>query len=567
MAIDSYDYLTSGSIRFTGLGSDTDFDSMINNLVEAEGYRVKQLQDWKKDWEGKIEAFEEVNSSLVTLESNLGKMDSVPEFFIKEATSSDTGVLTATASTDAEESTHSLEVNQLAQNEIMVSKAGFSSPDDQVSSSGASTFEYTYGSETISVDVPDGTTLNGLINIINSDADNPGVRAGSIKKSDGDYRLQLTGLDLGANNTLSISAGPDGFDFSGDNNVDDSDFSTVQDAQNARMKIDGFPDDSSYIERSTNTVSDLIKGVTLNLKDTGTSQVTVSNDDAAIMENVNNFVDEVNTVLSLFQDKMQVDKYNSDEEAQAGVLTGNYGAQMAKQRIKDILASKGLGFDRDVDPLTSLGSVGITTVTDRSSPDFGLLQVDQTKLANSLEKNPEEVAQLFSANGVAEANSSNFKVYSSVQGTTQAGVYDVQYSVDSTGTITSATIGGYAASIEDNILTASEGGARGLAVQVDNLNQGDYSGSISIKEGKAVQLKNALHQMTASDGTFNVLEDNYHDIVNNIDKKIEDELRRLDKYERNLRTKFAQVESLLGYYDNMQSMLDSQLKQLDNGSS
>jgi flagellar hook-associated protein 2 len=168
---------------------------------------------------------------------------------------------------------------------------------------------------------------------------------------------------------------------------------------------------------------------------------------------------------------------------------------------------------------------------------------------------------------VAEANSSNFKVYSSVQGTTQAGVYDVQYSVDSTGTITSATIGGYAASIEDNILTASEGGARGLAVQVDNLNQGDYSGSISIKEGKAVQLKNALHQMTASDGTFNVLEDNYHDIVNNIDKKIEDELRRLDKYERNLRTKFAQVESLLGYYDNMQSMLDSQLKQLDNGSS
>lgn len=567
MAIDSYDYLTSGSIRFTGLGSDTDFDSMINNLVKAEGYRVKQLQDWKKDWEGKIEAFEEVNSSLVTLETNLGKMDSVPEFFIKEATSSDTTVLSATASTEAEESAHSLEVNQLAQNEIMVSKAGFSSPDDQVSSSGASTFEYTYGSQTISVDVPDGTTLNGLINIINSDADNPGVRAGSIKKSDGDYRLQLTGLDLGANNTLSISAGPDGFDFSGDTNVDDNDFSTVQNAQNARMKLDGFPDDGTYIERSTNTVSDLINGVTLNLKDTGTSQVTVSNDDAAIMENVNGFVDEVNTVLSLFKDKMQVDKYNTDDEAQAGVLTGNYGAQMAKQRIKDILSSKGLGFDRDEDPLVSLGSVGITTVTDRSSPDFGLLQVDQTKMANSLEKNPEEVAELFSANGVAEANSSNFKIYSTVQGTTQAGVYDVQYSVDSTGTITSGTIDGYAASIEDNVLTVSEGGARGLAVQVDNLTQGDYSGSVSIKEGKAVQLKNSLHQMTASDGTFNVLEDNYNDIVNNIDKKIEDELRRLDKYERNLRTKFAQVESLLGYYDNMQSMLDSQLEQLDNGSS
>jgi flagellar hook-associated protein 2 len=567
MAIDSYDYLTSGSIRFTGLGSDTDFDSMINQMVEAEGYRVRQLQDWKEDWEGKIEAFEEVNSSLITMETNLGKMDSVPEFFIKEATSSDTSVLSATASTEAEEGTHSVEVNQLAQNEIMVSKAGFSSTDAEVSSSGASTFEYTYGSQTISVDVPDGTTLDGLINIINTDADNPGVRAGSIKKSDGDYRLQLTGLDLGAANTLSVNAGPDGLDSNSDTFVDDSDFSTVQNAQNAQMKLDGFPDDGTYIERSTNTVSDLINGVTLNLKSIGTSQVTVANDDAAIMENVNNFVDEVNTVLSLFKDKMQVDKYNTDDNAQAGVLTGNYGAQIARQRIKDILASKGLGFDRDTDPLTSLGSVGITTVTDRSSPDFGLLQVDQTKLANSLEKHPEEVAQLFSANGVAEAHSSDFKVYSTVQGTTQAGVYDVQYSVDSTGTITSAMIDGREAGIEDNVITANEGPARGLALQVDNLTQGDYSGSVSIKEGKAVELKKALHQMTASDGTFNVLEDNYHDIVNNIDKKIEDELRRLDKYERNLRTKFAQVESLLGYYDNMQSMLDSQLKQLDNGSS
>ncbi|MFP4167314.1 MAG: flagellar filament capping protein FliD [Desulfonatronovibrionaceae bacterium] len=559
---DTNDYLTSGSIRFNGLGSDVDFDSMIDQLVKAESFRVKQLEDWKEDWESKIEAFEEVNSSMTSLESNLGKMDTVDEFFVKEASSSDSSVLTASASTEAEEGTHNVEVNQLAQNEIMVSKAGFSSPDDQVSSSGDSTFEYTYGSETISVEVPEGTSLDGLINIINSDPDNPGVRAGSIKKGDGDYRLQLTGLDLGAANTLSVSDGPDGFDSNGDTNVDDDDFSTVQNAQNAQMRLDGFPDDGTYIERSTNTVDDLIKGVTLNLKDLGTSQVTVANDDAAIKENVSGFVEDVNEVLSLLQEKMKVE--TSGEDVEGSELTGNYGVQMAKQRIKDVLASKGLGFERDIDPFTSLGSVGITTETDTSSPDFGLLKVDQTKLSKALEQDPEEVAKLFSADGVAETDSPNFKVYSTVKGTTQPGVYDVQYSVDDTGNITSAMIDGKEAGIEDNVITANEGPAKGLALQVDNLNQGDYGGSVSVKEGKAVQLKDTLRTLTKSDGTFDVLEDNYYDIVDNIDKKIESELKRLDKYERNLRTKFAQTESLLGYYDNMQSMLNSQLKKLNN---
>lgn len=562
MAIDSVDYLTSGQIRFTGLGSDTDFDSMISQLVEAEGFRVRNLQDWKADWEEKITAFEDVNSSLVTLKSSLSGMDTVDEFFIKEAASSNSAVLGATASTDAEEGTHNVGVNQLAQNAIMVSKAGFASPDSQVASSGASTFEYTYGSETISVDVPEGATLNSLINIINTDADNPGVRASSVKMSDDDYRLQLTGLDLGADNTLNINNGPDGFDDNGDAAVDDADFVAAQDARNAQLTLDGFPNDGTYIERSTNTITDLIEGVTLNLRDVGNSQVTVANDDAAITENVNSFVEQVNASLAELQKMQKV-----DDSGNGSVLTGNYGIQMAQQRIKSILASKGLGFDRNEDPLVSLGSIGITTDAEQGSPTFGLLKVNSSQLASALDEHPEEVAQLFSADGVAESHSSDFKVYSTVKGTTQAGVYDVQYSVNASGDITSAYINGSEASIDGNTITSTEAPARGLALQIDNLTQGDYTGSVSIKEGKAVQLKEAIGELTASDGMFDILEDNYQDIVDNIDKKIESELVRLDKYERSLRTKFAQVESLLGYYNNMESMLDSQLKQLPDGSS
>ena len=38
---------SSGSIRFTGLGSGSDFDSMITKLIEKEKLRTKRLQIWR----------------------------------------------------------------------------------------------------------------------------------------------------------------------------------------------------------------------------------------------------------------------------------------------------------------------------------------------------------------------------------------------------------------------------------------------------------------------------------------------------------------------------------------
>ncbi|HCO12360.1 MAG TPA: flagellar hook protein, partial [Desulfonauticus sp.] len=55
------DYLTSGQIHFTGLGSGTDFDTMINKLVELESQHITRLQTWKQSWQDKITAFQELN--------------------------------------------------------------------------------------------------------------------------------------------------------------------------------------------------------------------------------------------------------------------------------------------------------------------------------------------------------------------------------------------------------------------------------------------------------------------------------------------------------------------------
>jgi flagellar hook-associated protein 2 len=49
-------------------------------------------------------------------------------------------------------------------------------------------------------------------------------------------------------------------------------FTTSQIATNSMVKVDGFPAEADeYLQRSTNTVADVIEGVSVNLFDSGTS--------------------------------------------------------------------------------------------------------------------------------------------------------------------------------------------------------------------------------------------------------------------------------------------------------
>ncbi len=67
---------TSGAITFTGLGSGTDFDSIIEQLIEVEtAYRVTPLEEWKATWEEKIEAFQELNTQMLALQTALEAID------------------------------------------------------------------------------------------------------------------------------------------------------------------------------------------------------------------------------------------------------------------------------------------------------------------------------------------------------------------------------------------------------------------------------------------------------------------------------------------------------------
>ena len=186
MADDLSTSLISGAIRFTGLGSGTDFESMITKLIDVEKTRTKRLESWRAQWEAKSESFDSLSSSMLSLKTVLDAMNTPDEFLVKQVASSNSAVLTAKAGSSAEESSHQVDVAALAANDMHMGAVIFSSPDDVVSGGAGGTFSFAIGSRQVSVNVTATTTLTQFASLINSDPDNRNyVRASVVNDGSG----------------------------------------------------------------------------------------------------------------------------------------------------------------------------------------------------------------------------------------------------------------------------------------------------------------------------------------------------------------------------------------------
>lgn len=546
------DYLTSGAIHFTGLGNGTDFDSIVEAMVQANSVHKTRLETWRAEWEVKNEQFQDLNTSLLELKTHMQSMDTPDEFFVKTVDASNSFVATASASSEADVGSHTVVVSQIARADIQTNlTTGFADKTDTVTGADA-VLEFDYGTaapETFSVDVPANTTLEGLVNLINKDSTNPGVRA-SVVYDGNNYYMQVRGMDLGADNTVSITGNTTLAGFQ------TADWTNTQSAQNAQFSVDGLD-----VDIDSNTITDVVEGLSITVKDTGTSVITVANDEDAIVENVTTFVDQVNVVRQHLIDLTEFD----DTTQQGSILTGNYGLQIIGSQLKEVTATKGVGFDYDDDVISTLSQIGITTDAEEGSPTRGLLQFDSSTFLTAINEAPEDVASFFSAYYEGETDSPSFIYDSHIQGTTQAGNYDVEYTTDAGGNITSATIGGYTASVSGTSITGPSGTpVAGLSLTaVDTTASSTFNGEVRLKLGKAGEMSEKLADLTSStEGPLKILQDNYQNIMDNIDDKIAYEEDRIAKLERNLRLRFARLEETLSYYDNLQTSLESQLKNL-----
>ncbi len=227
----------------------------------------------------------------------------------------------------------------------------------------------TVGSDVITLEYTDGGEISGNVTIPASYA------AGDEIEIYGGMKLSLDAGTVVEGDSFSVSAVS----------------STIQAAVNASFMMGSGAGGANpvTIESSTNVITDLVEGVTLDLHsaDPGSPlTIDIGVDSDKMVESVESFFNRYNDIISFFNNHF---KYDPDL-GEGGELFGDqYAIRLSmavRSQITDMV--KGLGQD-----LNNLAELGI-----RSS-QTGNMMIDSATLRAAIENDPESVVRLFSTTG------------------------------------------------------------------------------------------------------------------------------------------------------------------------
>lgn len=212
----------SGSIYFSGLdGTGNDWAQTLEQLKQIESMNLTRLEAWKSDWNIRYQGFTKIIEAVTTARTELSSLKNRNSFVSKMVSSSKEEFVTGTATADAIDAQHKINVKQVANNAVWANTGHlFKNKTDIINTTDKDIeFKYNYAGKDYSITVPPNTTLDSFINLVNNNKENPGIKASLIQTSGG-YYFQIAGKDTGEANSLTIeSCGLLGFDDSGINSI------------------------------------------------------------------------------------------------------------------------------------------------------------------------------------------------------------------------------------------------------------------------------------------------------------------------------------------------------------
>lgn len=404
-----------------GVGSGLPLANLYNSLETVENNKLTAITKQKTTYSAQLSAYGKLQSALTNLQTATAALGKAATWNATSVTSSNTAV-SATTSSDATVGSYTVNVDQVAKSQALMSS---SIPSNSTQLGGTTTD----GTRTLTITQPgttdplkitlsdSDTTLTGIASAINKAGGN--VAATVIKADSGDYRLLLTSKTTGKDGDMTVTVGGDDTLHQLIGHDSTSSGLGVQTAsQNARVSINGV-----MIERSSNTISDALTGVTLTLKAKSTADETleVTRSTDATTAAVNSWVTAYNALQSTIASVTKyvaVDSGSDSQSSSNGALLGDSTVRSVQAQLRSQLTDVQSGayaimaqFGITQDP--SVGTDGST----------GNLKVDATKLSDALTKNPEAIQAYFIGNGTTTGlattmNNSLTKMLSTSAGST-----------------------------------------------------------------------------------------------------------------------------------------------------
>ena len=338
------------SMTAMGIGSGLDVNSLVSQLVDAErAPQQKRLDLREAETQAKISAFGTIKGILDELESPLKKLANFNPSY--SATVANPQTLSVTTGRFVNAGNYSIEVTQLAQSQT-VATAAFD--EFQQGNVGTGTLTLTVGDrDPIDLEIKAGSNSIGDVRDAINNA-RAGVTASLFNTGDG-MRLVLTADEGGDIIKLQAAAGATGALYDIDLDGIDNELGTggvTQRGLQAEATINGIA-----VTSTTNTLNDAVRGLNIELLQTGTTNVRVSTNNEEIPDLLGEFVEKYN---ELVENLKTLTDFNTDTN-EAAVLTGDSTARGIRGALGNALMT--LGNTQDGNEL-SLATLGIVSNRD-----------------------------------------------------------------------------------------------------------------------------------------------------------------------------------------------------------
>jgi flagellar capping protein FliD len=318
-----------------------------------------------------------------------------------------------------------------------------------------------------------------------------------------------------------------------------------------------------YISRSSNTVDDVLYGVTLHLHDTTDAEgeeITLTRDIQSVKNKLSTMVAAYNSAITYIQ---QQTGYNNELKT-GGVLMGDYLVSTIRNQIRSPLIGQISGFIEDIDTFLMPAQIGLEI--DRE----GVLSLDTNVFDEAIAEDYMGVLAMIGADKTGSSDSNTIEFYGASSNYTTAGTYDVEVLVAG-GVIINAKI---KLSTESSYRNATYSGnvvtgdstfddnsdplypENALQLSVDLSQDGTFTATVQVKQGFTGAIEDALDRMLkTTTGSIAINQERVKDVIENIEKNIELEERRLDRKEVRLIAQYTRLETTLTMLQNQMSTL------------
>jgi|SaaInl7_100m_RNA_FD_contig_71_702025_length_8159_multi_9_in_0_out_0_6 flagellar hook-associated protein 2 len=364
------------AFQIFGIQSGLDTENIINQLISIEGRPLRLLEQRESKLSQQKALFQDFNTKLSAMKSALETIGDTDTLEQVSATTSNEDALEVTGGTSANLGSFSFTINSLAAQTIFIGDTTTNSDPTAAEGFTAGTATVDVGANSATIAYTATSSLNDIRDAINDLTLDVSASIVDVSGAGTDYRLVVTGTEEGTSNAVSFTGTADTGSLVTALGLG----SVEQSAVDASIDMAGVT-----FTRSSNTITDIIDGLTMTLKDaTGTPTVAVQvvADSSNNLTEINTFVDALNEVRQFTVDQTKFTEGANSQPA----LFGDRTLISTDSELRSLLTEQ----FTSLSTIQSMSQLGITVDT-----GTGLFVVDSSRVTEQLDDNPSAVQTFF----------------------------------------------------------------------------------------------------------------------------------------------------------------------------